>query len=99
MGWNLREEVKSLPPFDECPTPNHGLVMNIIIWNSKGALKPNFQNHVRKLTQDHDSTICMVMETRLEVIALKKSWIDFRLIKISTLIPVDMLKDCGCFGF
>ena len=28
--------------FDECPTPNHVLIMNIIIWNSMGALKPNF---------------------------------------------------------
>nr|POE55078.1 hypothetical protein CFP56_26659 [Quercus suber] len=29
-GWNLMEEAKLLPPFDECLTPNHCLVMNII---------------------------------------------------------------------
>lgn len=40
--WNLMEEAKYLPPFDECPTPNHCLVMNIIAWNCRGALKPSF---------------------------------------------------------
>ena len=24
-GWNLTEEVRLFPPFDECPTPNHFL--------------------------------------------------------------------------
>ena len=36
-------------PFDECPPSNHVLIMNIIIWNSRGSLKPNFQNYVREL--------------------------------------------------
>lgn len=39
--------------------------MNIIVWNSSGVLKPNFQNHVRELTRLHDPTIFVVMETRL----------------------------------
>lgn len=65
MGWNLKKETKSQPPFDECCTPNHIFVMNIIIWNSRGALKSNFQNHVRELVRVHDPTIFVVMETRL----------------------------------
>lgn len=40
--------------------------MNVAILNSRGALKPNFQNHVRKLVQDHDLTIFVVMQTRIE---------------------------------
>ena len=46
-------------------TTSYCLIMNVIIWNSRGALKPNFQSHVRKLTQDHDPAIFVVMETRL----------------------------------
>ena len=39
--------------------------MNIIIWNSRGALKPNFQGHIRDLVQEHDPAILVVMETKL----------------------------------
>ena len=39
--------------------------MNIIIWNCKGALKPNFQAHVRDLVQNLNPTIFVVMETHL----------------------------------
>lgn len=30
-GWNLMDEAKHLPQFDECPTPFHSLIMNIIV--------------------------------------------------------------------
>ena len=39
--------------------------MNIIIWNSRGALNPNFQKYVRELAQNHDLTIFVIMETKL----------------------------------
>ena len=61
--WNLMEEARLLAPFDKCPSPNHCLVMNIIAWNCRGALKPSFQNHVRELVQNHDPAIMIVMET------------------------------------
>lgn len=51
------EEAKFLPPFDECPTPNYCLAMNILAWNCRGDLKPTFQNH--------DSAIMIVMETHI----------------------------------
>ena len=54
-----------MPLFDECPTPNHILLMNIIIWNCKGALKPSFQNRFRDLVRDHNLAILVVMETRV----------------------------------
>ena len=59
------EEARLLPPFDECPTPNHWLVMNIIAWNCKGVLKPEFQNHVKELVQNHNSAMLIVKESRI----------------------------------
>lgn len=50
---------------DECPTPIHSLTMNIIVWNSRGVLKPNFQNHVRELARIHNSALLLIMETIL----------------------------------
>ena len=40
-------------------------IMNFIIWNSRGALKPNFQGHIRNLVQEHNPAILVVMETKL----------------------------------
>lgn len=65
IKWNLRKEAEMRPSFDECPTPYHQLVMNIIIWNSRGVLRPNFQTHIRELVQNHEPVILVVMETRL----------------------------------
>lgn len=48
MVWFLRSKAELMPPFDECPTPSHQLIMNIIVWNSRGMLKPNFQQYVRE---------------------------------------------------
>ena len=45
--------------------PNFLLIMNIMIWNIKGALKPNFQSYVRKLAQNHDLAIMVIMETKI----------------------------------
>ncbi|XP_030925662.1 uncharacterized protein LOC115952618 [Quercus lobata] len=39
--------------------------MNYIVWNSRGALKPNFQSHVKELARVHDPAVFVVMETRL----------------------------------
>ena len=45
--------------------PIHFVIMNIIIWNSKGVLKPNFQHHVRELARNHNPAILVIMETKL----------------------------------
>ena len=37
--------------------------MNIVVWNCRGALKPNFQNHVRELVRFHNPDVLVVMET------------------------------------
>ena len=59
------KEAKYLLPFDECPTLNHCLVMNIIAWNCRGALKPSFQNRVRDLIHNQDLAIMIIMETHI----------------------------------
>ena len=41
--------------------------MNVIIWNCRGALKPTFQGHVRELIRNHNSTILILMETKVGV--------------------------------
>ncbi|XP_075671161.1 uncharacterized protein LOC142640761 [Castanea sativa] len=39
--------------------------MNIIIWNSRGTLKPNFQSHVHDLVNIHNPGIMVIMETKV----------------------------------
>ena len=36
-----------------------------MIWNSRGALKPSFQNYIHDLSRRHDPAILVVMETKL----------------------------------
>ncbi|XP_075636620.1 uncharacterized protein LOC142608841 [Castanea sativa] len=39
--------------------------MNIVVWNCRGARKPNFQSYVQDLVRFHDPTLLVVMETRV----------------------------------
>ena len=64
-GWYPRKEIKLNPPFDKCLSTVHHLIMKIIIWNNRGALKPNFQSHICDLVQNHDPAIMVIMETKL----------------------------------
>ena len=41
------------------------LIMNLLIWNSRGALKPLFHDYIHELSRRHDSAILVVMETKL----------------------------------
>lgn len=64
-GWILREEERltSLP--DDFPFSSQLVIMNIVIWNCRGALKPSFQNHVKDLVALHNPAIFVVMETHI----------------------------------
>ena len=64
-GWSLREEAMLMLPFNVSCTSDHSIIMNVIIWNCRGALKPNFQNHVRELVCNHNPAILVVMETHV----------------------------------
>lgn len=61
-GWSLREDVKMLSAFDDCPTPDHIFLMNIIVWNCIGTLKPSFQKHVGKLVRNHNLAMLVIMK-------------------------------------
>ena len=40
-------------------------MMNVIIWNCRGARKPSFRKHVGDLVQNYNPAILVVMETRV----------------------------------
>ena len=66
MGWRWKRVVVFLSPPIDCSS--HFVFinnMNIIVWNCRGALKPNFQSHVRELVRNHNPAILVVMETRV----------------------------------
>ena len=65
IGWSLRVEAMLMSSNKECSNPDYSGIMNVIIWNCRGALKPNFQNHVRELVRNHNLAILVVMETRI----------------------------------
>ena len=62
---NLKEEAILRILSDECPTPTHKFLMNIIIWNCRGSLKPSFKKRISELVQNHNPAILVVMETRV----------------------------------
>ena len=43
----------------------HLLFMNIIVWNCRGALKPNFQDYVHDLVHQYDPAIFVITETHV----------------------------------
>ena len=67
-GWFLKVEVKLRNLSVEFSvflfSPNF-LMMNIIIWNCRGARKPSFRKHVGDLVQNYNPAILVVMETRV----------------------------------
>jgi len=65
IGWNMRMKEALVSPLKMYLIPIHSIIMNIIIWNSRGVLKPNFQYHVRELARNHNPAILVIMETKL----------------------------------
>ena len=62
----MRKEERLLALPDDFSLPSKSVIMNIVIWNCRGPLKPSFQNHVRDLVALHDPVIFVVMETHIE---------------------------------
>ena len=67
LGWIMRMVVELLLLFDVYPSPIQHIIMNIIVWNSRGVLKPNFQKHVRDLVGIHNPVIMVIMEHTLKM--------------------------------
>ena len=64
-AWKLRDtkDASSLSHFDSTTNPNR--IMNILIWNCRGAMKPLFRKIVMDLVAWHSPIIMVIMETRL----------------------------------
>ena len=65
--WILKKTKEwVLPPFEELLLSFIPLLaMNIIMWNYKGTLKPNFQDYVQDLARQHDPAIFVVTKTHI----------------------------------
>ena len=57
--------MKALQPFDECCPVIFLLIMNLIAWNCRGALKAFFQNHIKDPVNNHNPAIVIIMETKI----------------------------------
>lgn len=57
--------MRALPPINECPSPHQILSMNIIFWNCRGALNPNFYQSVDNIIHAHSPSILVITETRV----------------------------------
>ena len=97
-GWNLRKVAKSLPLVDECPTPEHIFLINIIVWNYRGVLKPTFKSHVRELVCNQYPAILIVMETQIGGDRAKEITALFFLMEPYIQTPLVMRVDCGFSG-
>ena len=55
---------KALLPFEDFCS-GICVIMNLIAWNCRGALKASFQNYVRDLVNNYNPAILIVMETKI----------------------------------
>ena len=64
-AWRSRDtkEGSSLSHFDSAFCPNK--IMNILVWNCKGAMKLEFRKTVMDLVDWHDPILMVITETRL----------------------------------
>ena len=66
QAWTLREIGEEPSPtwFDLRTTPTP--IMNILIWNCRGAMKPTFKKIVLDLVEWHQPIIFVITETRID---------------------------------
>jgi len=64
-AWTLRDskDKSSLAHFESTSTPFK--IMNVLIWNCKGAMKPQFRQTVMDLVNWHMPLIMVITETRM----------------------------------
>ena len=64
-AWKLRdsEDASSLTHFDFESNPNR--IMNILIWNCRGAMKPQFRKKVMDLVEWHSPLLMVITETKM----------------------------------
>lgn len=72
LGWTMMDQMQALPPIDECPSPDMHLSMNIILWNCRGALNPNFHQSVENIISYHSPSMMIMTKTRVGRARAKK---------------------------
>ena len=81
-------EGSSLSQFDSTTYPNK--IMNILVWNCRGAMKPKFRKTVMDLVDWHDPILMVITETRLS---------GARANEIIEGLPFDGAAVAGTIGF
>ena len=84
--------------FDVCHPLFFLLIMNIIIWNSRGSLKPNFQSYVSELAHNHNPAILVVMETKLGGNQVKEITDRLLFDRVIHTDTIGYARACGCYG-
>nr|XP_023875292.1 uncharacterized protein LOC111987785 [Quercus suber] len=89
-AWRLRDtkDASSLSHFDSTTDPNR--IMNILIWNCRGAKKPLFRKTVMDLVAWHSPIIMVITETRLS---------SARAIEIIETLPFDGVEVINTIGY
>ena len=65
QAWSLRGIRDKSSPICFDSTTNSFAIMNILIWNCRGALKPSFKQTILDLVNWHHPIIMVIMETHL----------------------------------
>ncbi|XP_075636302.1 uncharacterized protein LOC142608413 [Castanea sativa] len=88
--WRLRDtkDASSLSHFNTTTTPNR--IVNILIWNCRGAMKPLFRKTVMDLVAWHSPIIMVITETRLSGARAKE---------IIETLPFDRAEVIDSIGF
>ena len=89
-AWRLRdiEDASSMSHFDSATNPNR--IMNILIWNCRGAMKPLYRKTVMDLVAWHSPIIMVITETRLS---------GARVMEIIETLPFDRVEVTDTVGF
>lgn len=98
MGIPLRQICKSNRDmtFSNLPFNFHAsnfffpLIMNLLIWNCRGALSPTFSTNVSELVRVHSPTIMIVIEIKISGDRAKR---------IADRFPLDGVIFANSFGF
>lgn len=66
MGWSIVEVVatNTNPPEIEVPLSQF-VKMNVLLWNCRGALNPDFKRRIFEMAINHRPAIFVVIETRV----------------------------------
>ena len=89
-AWRLRdtEDVSSLSHFNSTTNPNR--IMNILILNCRGAMKPLFRKTIMDLVAWHSPIIMVITETRLS---------SARAMEIIETLPFDGVEVIDTIGY